>query len=225
MLIPLEWPSHVAISELVAEYWGDMGVKVDPRSYNIDLVGERLGTNDYDIAVWFLRRTNQSKGYLPSNKFTSNDGHYAPLWWQWHHSGGESGEEPPDEFKDFFKLAGRWYITPDKTERDRIATQLFDFASEQVLLIGTVGYAPVPIVVSNEMGNVPRDGSPATTCSSSATSSPTSGTSKASSRSDYDRLLSDGRAGPRAVPTGGGLGAVVQATIAAGGPLARASFV
>ena len=157
ILIPLEWPSHVAISELVAEYWGDVGVKVDPRSYSIDLVGERLGNNDYDIAVWFLRRTNVSKGYLPSNKFTSNDGHYAPLWWAWHHSGGEQGEEPPDEFKEFFKLAGQWYITADKAERDRIATQLFDFASEQVLLIGTVGYAPVPIVVSNHMGNVPRD--------------------------------------------------------------------
>ena len=157
ILIPLEWPIHVAIGELVAEYWQDVGVKVDPRSYSIDLVGERLGTNDYDIAVWFLRRTNESKGYLPSNKFTSPDGHYAPLWWAWHNSGGESGEEPPPEFQDFFELAGQWYITADKAERDRIATQLFDFASEQVLLIGTVGYAPIPVVVGNEMGNVPRD--------------------------------------------------------------------
>ena len=157
ILIPLEWPIHVAIGELVAEYWQDVGVKVDPRSYSIDLVGERLGNNDYDIAVWFLRRTNESKGYLPSNKFTSNDGHYAPLWWAWHHSGGERGEEPPEEFKAFFDLAGQWYITADKAERDRIATQLFDFASEQVLLIGTVGYAPIPVVVGNNMGNVPRD--------------------------------------------------------------------
>ena len=157
IVIPLEWPSHVAISELVAEYWGDVGVKVDPRSYSIDLVVERLTTNDYDVSVWFLRRTNASKGYLPSNKFTSNDGWYATQWWAWHNSGGEQGEEPPDAFKEFFKLAGQWYITADKAERDRIATQLFDFASEQVLLIGTVGYAPVPVVVSNHMGNFPRD--------------------------------------------------------------------
>ena len=46
---------------------------------------------------------------------------------------------------------------PRKPQRDRIATRLFDFASEQVLLIGTVGYAPVPVVVSNQMGNFPRD--------------------------------------------------------------------
>ena len=157
IVIPLEWPSHVAISELVAEYWGDVGVKVDPRSYSIDLVVERLTTNDYDVSVWFLRRTNASKGYLPSNKFTSNDGWYATQWWAWHHSGGEQGEEPPDAFKEFFKLADQWYITADKAERDRIATQLFDFASEQVLLIGTVGYAPVPVVVNNHLGNFPRD--------------------------------------------------------------------
>ena len=157
IVIPLEWPSHVAISELVAEYWGDVGVKVDPRSYSIDLVVERLTTNDYDVSVWFLRRTNASKGYLPSNKFTSNDGWYATQWWAWHNSGGEQGEEPPDAFKEFFKLADQWYITADKAERDRIATQLFDFASEQVLLIGTVGYAPVPVVVNNHLGNFPRD--------------------------------------------------------------------
>ena len=157
IVIPLEWPSHVAVSELVAEYWGDVGVKVDPRSYSIDLVVERLTTNDYDVSVWFLRRTNASKGYLPSNKFTSNDGWYATQWWAWHHSGGEQGEEPPPEFQEYFKLADRWYITADKAERDRIATQVFDFASEQVLLIGTVGYAPVPVVVSNHLGNFPRD--------------------------------------------------------------------
>ena len=134
-----------------------MGVKVDPRSYSIDLVVERLTTNDYDVSVWFLRRTNASKGYLPSNKFTSNDGWYATQWWAWHHSGGEQGEEPPPEFQEYFKLADRWYITADKAERDRIATQVFDFASEQVLLIGTVGYAPVPVVVSNHLGNFPHD--------------------------------------------------------------------
>ena len=118
ILIPLEWPSHVAISELVAEYWQDVGVKVDPRSYNIDLVGERLGTNDYDVAVWFLRRTNESKGYLPSNKFTSADGHYAPAWWAWHHSGGESGEEPPDEFKEYFQV-GRPVVHHARSHRAR----------------------------------------------------------------------------------------------------------
>ena len=155
--IPLEWPSHVAISELVAEYWQDVGIKTDPRSYNIDLVFERVGANEFDVAVWFLRRTNRSKGYLPSNKFTSADGYYSNAWWAWHSSGGEQGEEPPAEFKEFFKLADRWYITADLAERDRIATQLFDFASEQVLLIGTVGYAPVPVIVSHEVGNFPRD--------------------------------------------------------------------
>ena len=154
---PLEWPSHVAISELVAEYWQDVGIKVDPRSYNIDLVFERVGANEFDVAVWFLRRTNQSKGYLPSNKFTSSDGYYSNAWWTWHATGGEQGEEPPAEFKEFFELAGQWYITADLAERDRIATRLFDFASEQVLLIGTVGYAPVPVIVSNEVGNFPRD--------------------------------------------------------------------
>ena len=209
IVIPLEWPSHVAISELVAEYWGDVGVKVDPRSYSIDLVVERLTTNDYDVSVWFLRRTNASKGYLPSNKFTSNDGWYATQWWAWHHSGGEQGEEPPPEFQEYFKLADQWYITADKAERDRIATQLFDFASEQVLLIGTVGYAPVPSRREQPLGQLSARRSvrrrrrafpPRRQARPVVYQEPVGWR--------YDRLLAQGRDRPRAVPTGGGLGTV-----------------
>ena len=50
-----------------------------------------------------------------------------------------------------------WYATTDLAERDRIAQQIFDFASENVLIIGTVGYAPVPVIVHNRVGNIPRD--------------------------------------------------------------------
>ena len=153
-----ESQSLIDISELVKEYWEDVGLKVDMRTGDVDLVETRISTNDHDIAVWFLRRTNPSKGFSRNNKFiTGGLIDYAREWWRWVQTGGEGGEEPPEEFKQFYALAETWYSTTDLAERDRIAQQIFDFASENVLIIGTVGYAPVPVIVHNRVGNIPRD--------------------------------------------------------------------
>ena len=128
------------------------------RTGDVDLVETRISTNDHDIAVWFLRRTNPSKGFSRNNKFiTGGLIDYAREWWRWVQTGGEDGEEPPQEFKDYYALAESWYSTTDLAERDRIAQQIFDFASQNVLIIGTVGYAPVPVIVQNRVGNLPRD--------------------------------------------------------------------
>ena len=156
ILVPF-FAALVEITELVVEYWQEVGVKVDMRAVDQGLSFQRSGANEHDVAVWLLRRTNESKGYMPANKFLSDEGYYAMPWYTWWQSGGEKGEEPPQEFKDYFELADRWFVTADKAERDRIATQLFDFASEKVLVIGTVGYAPVPVIPSNKLRNFPRD--------------------------------------------------------------------
>jgi len=153
--IPMEWVSHVDNSLLIADHWAAVGIKVDARPVSIELAGQNRAVSD--IAVWYLRRSNKSKGFLPSNKFTSPDGHYASAWWTYYWSDGADGEKPPQKYLDFFDLAQEWYTTYDKTKRDAIAVRLFDFASEEVLLIGTVGFAPMPIVVSNELGNFPLD--------------------------------------------------------------------
>ncbi len=54
MWINNESESLIDISELVKEYWEDVGLKVDMRTGDVDLVETRISTNDHDIAVWFL---------------------------------------------------------------------------------------------------------------------------------------------------------------------------
>jgi hypothetical protein len=43
-------------------------------------------------------------------------------------------------------------------EYKRLAQEIFDFFSQQMICIGTVGYGPAPIVVKNNLGNIPEEG-------------------------------------------------------------------
>ena len=104
-----------------------------------------------------LRRTNESKGYNPGNAFLWGGRLRQIRWTDWHLSGGEKGEEPPEEYQNLYRLADRWFAETDLAERDRLAAQVFDFISENVLVIGTVGFIPWPIIVSNDLRNFPRD--------------------------------------------------------------------
>ena len=154
---PAQWQPVVDITELVAEYWQDVGVKVDWRATDFDLYEGHVNANQHDVVVNMLRRTNESKGYNPGNAFLWGGRLRQIRWTDWHLSGGEKGEEPPQDYQNLYRLADRWFAETDLAERDRLAAQVFDFISENVLVIGTVGFIPWPIIVSNELRNFPRD--------------------------------------------------------------------
>ena len=50
-----------------------------------------------------------------------------------------------------------WLASPNEDNYNRYAEELFELASEQLLIIGTVGFAPLPVIVSNQVGDFPRD--------------------------------------------------------------------
>ena len=154
---PAEWQSVVDINELVVEYWQDVGVKVDWRATDWDLYESPVQANKHDVVVNMLRMTNVRKGYNPVNAFLWGGRLRQMLWTDWHLSGGERGEEPPQKYKELYETASRWFAETDEAERDRLAVQVFDFISENVMVIGTVGFIPRPIIVSNKLRNFPRD--------------------------------------------------------------------
>lgn len=50
-----------------------------------------------------------------------------------------------------------WLASPNEDNYNRYAEELFELASEQLLIIGTVGFAPLPVIVGNQVGDFPRD--------------------------------------------------------------------
>jgi hypothetical protein len=48
-----------------------------------------------------------------------------------------------------------WYSCVSDDDYKRLATEVWQFFSDQVVCIGTVGYAPMPTIVKNGLQNVP----------------------------------------------------------------------
>ena len=151
-------PTLINTGELVEAHWEAVGVDVDFQGRDGSFVGQMVQANEHDVQSWHLRRTNESKGFQPHNKFLSGDGvEFGKLWEQWYQSGGEQGEEPPAKIKRLYELGDLWLASTNEDDYNRYAEELFDLASEELLVIGTVGFVPLPVIVSNKVGNFPRD--------------------------------------------------------------------
>ncbi|GAI52360.1 unnamed protein product, partial [marine sediment metagenome] len=78
------------------------------------------------------------------------------LWGQWYQSGGEAGEEPPTEMKRLLDLWEKMKTTMDEEERVRLGKEILASQAENLWTIGTVGLAPAPIIVRDNLRNIPE---------------------------------------------------------------------
>ena len=75
-------------------------------------------------------------------------------WHNWINTGGEAGDEPPDEVKRLYELKEIMQSTGDPAERQSAHKEIWESQAENVWVIGTVAAAPVPFVYNVNLGNV-----------------------------------------------------------------------
>ena len=79
-------------------------------------------------------------------------------WRQWSNSNGAEGEEPPDWAKQLFDLAREWKTLLPGTDRYvEVGRELIRINQENMTLIGTIGELPKPVVVGNDLRNLPPE--------------------------------------------------------------------
>jgi len=148
------------ISELIKHYWEDVGVKTVVREIQRELYYTRAEANELDVGVWHCDRAGELVMYQ------TNATRFVPPWGEmgsgqpwatWYETGGKAGEEPPEVIKKLFNLRDEWLATPFGTEKYRkLGKEIATINVKNLFLIGTVGMAPVPIVVKDELKNVPE---------------------------------------------------------------------
>lgn len=144
--------------ELVRGYWAAVGHELIITEVARALRDERGRAADHDVTGWNVDLAEEIACYLPyATKFQPNlEMYYAVNWWQWYETNGAAGEEPPQEWKDQFDRMAAWYAAPSDAEYTRLAQEVWQFFSDQVPLIGTVGYPPMPTLTKNGLMNVPE---------------------------------------------------------------------
>jgi peptide/nickel transport system substrate-binding protein len=146
-----------AITELVVDYWQAIGVKVDFKSIARNLLSPKVSANEEPMGLWHGDNASDvlfpitPKFYVPT---AADSSVWARPWAQWYNTGGESGQEPPEEIKELFD----WWDNLKRTLDVEWGHKMLDLQAKKLWGVGTVGLAPHPVIVRNNLRNVPEEG-------------------------------------------------------------------
>jgi len=148
------------ICELIVDQWKSIGIEGICRdTAGGGLFPERVTANEQEMSsahVEFVNYKRSSPGDFGFNNVRQQ--RWAPAWCTWFITEGEMGTEAPEEIQDLWALFLEWQRTAIGTpEYDELGEEYFGWFAAEIPMIGTVGMAPRPIVVSNRLHNVPQE--------------------------------------------------------------------
>ena len=159
--VDIETPKGITM-ELVATYWRAVGVELNLKQVDSSLQSSRARANLMQMTLWHADRTSdilfpsQPFWFVPMHRGWE-ECHWTP-WSDWYLSGGEQGEAPPPEIQQLLDWWVEMTTSPDATRRIELGKRILRSQAENLWTIGTLGLAPQPVVVSDQLGNVPTRG-------------------------------------------------------------------
>ena len=146
---------------IIADTWRDLGIRLIMRPLDRDILRNRIYAGRTMASVWFgwdngLPGPSTSPSYLAP---TNQEFFAWPMWGQYYQTVGQAGS-PPDmqPAKRLMLLANDWNHTDDPQMREDIWKRMLAIHAEQQFAIGVLAEAPQPVVVSNDLMNVPEHG-------------------------------------------------------------------
>ncbi len=146
------------IAELVVSYWNAVGVKSQLKLIERSLYTEMRGTGAHDIAGWGLDIVDIGEFSGAVGNIRPNWGARAgsKLWFDWLNSGGEKGEEPPEDIKQLWDLSEAWLQQPYGSESYlELGKEFHNMTFSGLYQIGTIQRPPQPLLFKNSLKNTP----------------------------------------------------------------------
>ncbi len=149
------------VTQLVVEYWGRLGIRVFPRSMQLDNMRRRFLAGETMMSVWSGLNIGYATPDMPPEELapvSSVQGSW-PKWGQYVETAGMAGEEADlPEVKRLSELFQKWRISSTTLERAAIWHEMLSIFTDQVFTIGTINGALQPVVVRDSLRNVPDEG-------------------------------------------------------------------
>jgi peptide/nickel transport system substrate-binding protein len=159
---PTDTPFRGPIAELAQRWWEQLGIKVAVREITPELQSSRAPGNQIQIGLWTGDKCTdalfpfQPMWFVPYNVAWETT--WAPQWAWWYRSGGKSGKEPPREAKRLLQLWEKMLTTTNEAQRISLGKEILRSQAKNLWTIGTVGLTPKPILVRENLRNIPEKG-------------------------------------------------------------------
>jgi peptide/nickel transport system substrate-binding protein len=149
-------PTFAPLSELIEDYWAEVGINATMRIMDASLFTTRHEANDFDVNVWQGSTDLEEAILSPTWYMPHNSGSlFAVEWARWYTSRGSSGQEPPEPAKQQMEFYDQLLRAADDDERDSLFREILEIAKEEFYAIGTVLAVGDYGIVKDHFHNVP----------------------------------------------------------------------
>lgn len=159
--LDFETPKGISM-ELVAEYWRDVGIDLHLKLVSRSLQSARAQAGAMQMTLWHADRvTDILFPLMPDWWVPRSTGWDRSMWNDWaryYQTDGRLGEEPPPIMKQLQRWTDEMRMTMDDRRRLEIGQKILRVGADNLWVIGTVGLAPHPVVVSKRLKNVLSNG-------------------------------------------------------------------
>ncbi len=161
--ITITYPGYLygeLLSDLLRKYWRDIGLHTKWNNVNRSELEENVRQNKMEGLVYLYARNL----IIPADPSfflgTVNDGTWMPRWRQWAVSNGSEGIEPPPDhpIRKLWALWDKAKTSPTIKGANAHVKEMIDIHKENIWVIGLVAELPVPVIIKNNLRNVPAFG-------------------------------------------------------------------
>jgi len=149
------------VLELVRETWADIGVKLFIKPSQREVFRNRVFAGEALMSVWSGLENGVASADTSPHELapTSQQQLMWPKWGQYYETSGKSGEAPDlPEAVELMELAQQWYAATDSETRAGIWREMLAIHADNQFSIGIVSGVQQPVVVKNDLRNVPAKG-------------------------------------------------------------------
>lgn len=147
--------------EIVAATWAEAGIRLLVRALDRDVLRNRAYAGQSMIVAWYGWNNGiPTPDAAPSELAPVDQANYTwPRWGQFYQTRGAAGvacDMAPGE--RLLALYDEWMRAGSDAGRAAVWREMLAIHADQVFVIGTVSRAPIPLVASERLRNVPEDG-------------------------------------------------------------------
>ncbi len=149
------------VLELIHDSWLAAGIKLFTRPSQREVFRNRIFSGETLVSIWSGHEFGIPNADTIPAEFAPTDQLQLqwPKWGQHFQTQSRAGEKPSDPYAlELLNLYKAWSYARGRAERQDIWRRMLEINADQVYSIGLIGSVPQPIVVNNDLRNLPEKG-------------------------------------------------------------------